>query len=185
MEKLLGGALELLKLAPRYLAAIAAAAGFLLFGSDELLKRLGVANFAQHQREWIGLCLLVASALLLMDGGVAVVRGVRDFMRHREFVKRRTQRLHALTEEEKQILRYYVAAQTKTNVLRLDDGVVQGLVSAGVIHRAATMGNFLEGLAHNIDDSVWQYLNEHHTILNGTTTTARTDSRRDFDNIGY
>jgi hypothetical protein len=70
-----------------------------------------------------------------------------------------------------------VAQQTKTNVLRYDDGVVQGLVAKGIIHQASSMGNVLEGFAYNIDDSVWAYLNENREVLAGTTNTYRTDKR--------
>jgi len=38
--------------------------------------------------------------------------------------------MHSLTEEEKKILRFYFTKQTRSNVLRIDDGDVQGLVAA-------------------------------------------------------
>jgi hypothetical protein len=88
-------------------------------------------------------------------------------------------KLNSLTEDEKQILRYYIAKDTRTNVLRVDDGVVQGLVAAGIIYRSANVGNILEGFAHNITDLAWDYLYVHRDVLQGTTDLYRTDTRRE------
>jgi hypothetical protein len=177
MEKLAQLALEFLKLAPRYMAAIAAVSAALLFGSDEFLKRLGLFDLQQRYRGGIGLALLISGSLLAVDGATKCIAWARRVMRRRSFAKFRKQQLLSLTEGEKQILRFYVAQQTKTNVLRYDDGVVQGLVAKGIIHQASSMGNVLEGFAYNIDDSVWAYLNENREVLAGTTNTYRTDKR--------
>ena len=79
------------------------------------------------------------------------------------------------TEEEKQILRFYYAKETKTNYLHVADGVVQGLVAKGIIQLASSMGSVVDGFAHNINEIVWQELNEHPDLLVGTTNTYRTD----------
>ena len=68
--------------------------------------------------------------------------------------------------------------QTRSNTLRIDDGVVNGLVAKGIIFRAASMGNLLEGMAHNIGDFAWDYLHENPHLLEGITDIARTDKRR-------
>jgi hypothetical protein len=71
----------------------------------------------------------------------------------------------------------YFAKNTRANTLRVDDGVVQGLVADGLIHRSASIGNMLEGFAHNITDLVWDYIHVHPELLEGTTNTYRTDKR--------
>ena len=89
-----------------------------------------------------------------------------------------TKRLHSLTEDEKQILRFYIAENTRANTLRIEDGVVQGLISDRIIYQSASLGSILDGFAHNINDFAWDYLHVNPHLLEGTTNTCRTDKRR-------
>jgi len=84
-------------------------------------------------------------------------------------------RLNTLTEDEKQILRFYIANNTRANSLKIDDGVVQGLANAQIIYRSASMGDLLRGWAFNISDFAWEYLNKNPHLLNGITNTYRND----------
>jgi hypothetical protein len=172
--------LQLLKLAPRYLIALGLMAGFMLFANEALLQRLGVLEFAQHYRPMLGLALVVTGALFLMAVLVGVLEAIRRAWRKRQFNRRQTKRLNRLTEDEKQILRFYIAKQTRANSLRIDDGVVQALVAEGIIYRSASMGNVFEGFAYNISDTAWEYLNVNPGLLAGTTHIARTDRQSDF-----
>jgi len=136
----------------------------LLFSPDSFLKRLGVFDLTQDYRSWIGLTLIISGTLFMLR----IVRLAR-WKRH---IKRR---LHRLTEGEKQILRYYIFKQTRTNTLRTDDGIVCCLVADGIIYRSAFIGNIVEGWDHNINDVAWDYLHSHQHLLNGSTNTCRTD----------
>jgi hypothetical protein len=169
--------MEFLRLAPRYMAALAVVAAFLLFSTDDLLKRLGVFDFTQQNRPAIGMTLLVSAALLGVSLSSGATASFRRWRANRRFFFRVVNRLHTLTEDEKQILRYYLAKNTRANTLRVDDGVVQGLVADGLIHRSAAIGNMVEGFAHNINDLVWDYIHLHPVVLEGTTNTYRTDKR--------
>lgn len=173
--------LDCLKLAPRYLFAIAVVSGFLLFGSSKLLQQLGVGQLAENNRAVLGIVLLSAIALLIAVLGSDVVALLRRRWRERRFYRNMLQRLRVLTEDEKQILRFYVAKQTRSNVLRPDDGVVQGLVTVGIIYRAASIGSVIEGMAYNISEFAWNYLNINQHLLDGCTNTYRTDRRREWD----
>jgi len=168
-------ALELLKLAPRYLAALAVACGVLLFAGDEALDLLGLREFTENNRHWIGLAFLASAAIALVDGAKEVVGWVTNRFTSAKLAKIRLKRLNSLTEEEKQILRYYIAKQTRTNSLRIQDGVVQGLVTAGIIYQSGSLGDLHSGFSHNISEFAWKYLNEHPTLLEGTTHTYRID----------
>jgi hypothetical protein len=46
-------ALEILKLAPRYLVSLGIIAAFFLFTPDKTLKWFGIFDFAQHYRAWM------------------------------------------------------------------------------------------------------------------------------------
>lgn len=180
-DKILNAFLEVLKLAPRYLVAVTLAAVFLLFGPDRALKYISVYDFAQNYRQWIGIVLVVFIALLLVYGAKEIILWIWNMMILKKALKTSLQRLHALTEEEKQILRFYIAKETKTNVLCIDDGVVQGLVSAGIIYRSSNIGTMYRGFAHNIFDFAWDYLHENPHLLKGTTKKYRTENPESFE----
>jgi hypothetical protein len=177
-------ALEILKLAPRYLVSLGIIAAFFLFTPDKTLKWFGIFDFAQHYRAWFAITFISTGVLFAVDRTIAVVGWIRHKKAVAKATKTRLERLHRLTENEKQILRFYFAKETKTNVLRIDDGVVQGLVSARIIYQSASIGDMIEGFAHNISDFAWDYLHEHIELLDGTTNTYRTDKRRGiYDDI--
>ncbi len=169
--------LEALKLAPRYLAAIGLFCGVLLLLPDSFTNGLGIHDFAQHNRQWLGITFIGTLSLLAVSAVVKASDKIRNRTRRSKAREQTLKQLHNLTEEEKQILRFYVAKQSKTNVLRVDDGVVNGLTAGGIIHLAARQGNIIEGFAHNIDEFAWEYLNEHIELLEGVTNTYRTDKR--------
>ncbi len=166
--------LEVLKLAPRYLISLGVIAAIFLFSSDTFLKRLGVFDFTQNNRPWIGITLIVSAALFGVSVSADLLTWVLRWWRQRKAFQSITKRLHCLTEDEKQILRYYIAKNSRANTLRIDDGIVQGLVHTGIIYRSASLGT-IDGFAHNITPIAWDYLQVHPEILDGSTNTYRTD----------
>lgn len=172
--------LEFLKLAPRYLIALGVMAAFLLFADEKFLKFIGVLGFGQDNRPMLGLTLVVTVALFVVSvvgDGITLVK--QWWFKRRRYL-RIAERLQCLTEDEKQILRFYIAENTRANTLRIDDGVVQGLKANGIIHLSASIGNALEGFAHNISEFAWDYLHVHPHLLDGSTNTYRTDKRESY-----
>ena len=169
---------KFLELAPRYLAVVAIATGVVLFAPAESVKSLGLSEIAQNYRPWIGGTFLISSGIVVISAlkwiGVWTLAFGHAYWVRKSIAKR----LRSLTEDEKQILRFYVAENTRANMLKVDDGIVQGLVSANIIYRSTQLGNLDEGFAHNISDFVWKHLHKHPNLLVGTTTTYRTDKRR-------
>jgi hypothetical protein len=172
--------LEFLKLAPRYFIALGVIAAFLLFTDEKILKFIGVFEFAQNNRPMLGLVLVVSVALFVVSVAADAGALVKGWWHKRKFYLRMTERLNRLTEDEKQILRFYLAKNTRANMLRIEDGVVQGLKADGIIFQSASLGNVLEGFAHNISDFAWNYLQVNSHLLDGTTNTYRTDKRESY-----
>ena len=171
---------DALKLAPRYLFAVAVVAGLLLFLPRHALELLGVDKLSDDYRKWFGLTFLASAVLCAIFAAIAVKIWIQRKLRQSKAENAIIERLNNLTEDEKQILRYYVQFRTRTNVLRIDDGVVQGLSRAGVIYVSAKVGSLLEGFAHNLTEIAWEYLQVHPEVLDGTTDTYRTDKRPGF-----
>lgn len=172
--------LEILKLAPRYLIALGVMAAFLLFAEENSLKFIGVFEFAQNNRSMLGLALVVTVPLFAVSVGADTIIIIKGWWRRRRLYRRIAERLHCLTEDEKQILRFYICENTRANMLRIEDGVVQGLKSDRIIYQSASLGNVLEGFAHNISDFAWDYLHVNPHLLEGTTNTYRTDKRERY-----
>jgi len=172
--------LEFLKLAPRYLIALGIIAAFLLFTDEKFLKFIGVFEFTQNNRPILGLVLVVTVVLFVVSVFADTFSFVKSWWGKRQSYRRVTDRLNRLTEDEKQILRFYIAKNTRANMLRIENGVVQGLISASIIYQSASLGNVLEGFAHNISDYAWDCLHEHPHLLDGTTNTYRTDERKSY-----
>ncbi|KTS98349.1 superinfection exclusion B family protein [Pseudomonas parafulva] len=169
--------LELLKLAPRYFVAFGITAAGLIFMPPDWLERLGLENFVVQNKQWLGLVLLISTMLWTVFIVASGCNALKRWIHRRRSCARTIRRLQSLTEGEKEILRYYLALGTRTNVLKVDDGVVQGLVSKGIIYRAASMGDLIEGFAHNITDLAWDYLHLHPEVLEGDNNRYRTDKR--------
>jgi hypothetical protein len=180
MSDIVKSLLEFLKLTPRYLTAIGLVAGLILFGGDKFRETLGLTKFAQDYRFVLGILFLSSLVLLLVAIGSGGIGRVKRWWRKRKSFQRITQRLHRLTEDEKQILRYYIVNNTRSNCLNIQDGVVNGLVAAGIIFRSASVGDMIEGFSHNITDIAWNYLNIYPDVLEGSTNTYRTDKRDDW-----
>lgn len=172
--------LNCLKLAPRYLITLGIAAAFLLFGNENLLKKLDVYNFAQDYRTHLSLILIITIPLFAIDRSIPIIHWIRNRVLNAKISKRIKKALHSLTEDEKKILRFYIFNQTKTNVLRIDDGIVKGLESKFIIFIAAPFGNTIEGFAYNISDIAWDYLNKNQGLLIGVTNYVRTDKRNNW-----
>jgi len=169
--------LDVLKLAPRYLIALGVIAGFLLFADDNIVQTIGLTEIIKKYRSAFGLVLVGSSGLFIVSLAADALNFYKKFRNKGKARNRITSRLAQLTEDEKQILRYYLANNTRANYLRVDDGTVQGLASAGIIYRSAKIGDIIDGFAYNIGDFAWDYLHTYPQLLEGHTDTYRTDKR--------
>ena len=156
---------EWLKISSVHLAAIAIAAGVLLFVPADSLKVLGLTQFVADYRTWIGGVFLICSALLLARTGATLGKAANKRLKQRRTLKRWQRRLHELTPEERRVLAGYVGADTRTQYFQLEDGVIQGLAAEKIITRVASMGNIFTGFAYNIQPWARKYLTKHPELV--------------------
>jgi len=175
IDSTITGLIKILELAPRYLAAISVASGFVLFGSPEHIEALGLSDFAKNQRSWVGSGFIISITVFFIFIVLTIWNRISLERYKKRLGKSLAERLKALTENEKQIIRYYVIKNTRSNNLNLECGIVKGLESAGIIHRASSVGSALNGFAYHIDDAAWDYINKNKRLLIGTTDTYRSD----------
>ncbi len=166
--------LEYLKLAPRYLIALGTIAAILLFSKQQLLEYVGVAEFSQKYRSILGLILIIAFALFITSISSEAIALIKKSWRRRKLYQRVIKRLHCLTENEKQILRFYIQKNTRANLLDIRCGDVSSLISSAIIYQSTDYGN-ISVVAHNINEIAWDYLHKHPCLLHGETNIYRTD----------
>jgi len=172
------GITDVLKLGPRYLVAGMVLAGGALFLPATVHKKLGLSDWIDAYRGWIGLVFAVCAVCAVLTALSALIwvwRLVRVAWKTKQQRAVIVERLQKLTEPEKQILRYYVAKNTRSNSLRHQDGVVAGLAAIGVIYLASRTGTLTEGFAYNINDYAWTFIRENPGILQGETNFYRCD----------
>jgi len=124
--------------------------------------------------EWLGLgsyrpivaaVFLVALVVLLSQILAFAAEKIAKWNRRRKALIRCYDRLRNLTREEKVILRGYYVEETRTQYLDINDGVVAGLVSAGIIYRATTMSSHFTKFAYNITDTAWDFIQLYPDVL--------------------
>ena len=163
---------------PKYFIAFALACATILLIPEEWAVWLGLDGVRQESRMWIGLGLLVSSAIALVnigDGAWPWYKARRDSKRRKKDAEREAQEklaeevrkleeqrklFESMSPDEKAILCDFMLRKTKTLYLNIQDGVVTSLLSAKVLYRGTPMGNPLEDIAFNIHSWAWDFLNE-------------------------
>jgi Super-infection exclusion protein B len=161
----IGRLVEWIKLSPGHLVPLSLFTGFLLFAPERWLAVFGLVGFVSQWRPYFGAVFLLSTALLLGAALVSAWGMVKQKRTEAAFLRGRWERLHHLSEPEKEILRGYIEAQTRTQYLSMADGVVGGLGAERIIYRASSLGQSFDYFAYNIHPWAWEYLNAHPKLL--------------------
>ena len=147
-------------------AAIAVASGILLLGPPWLIARMGLQEVVSARRELIGLGCLAATAALLvtqvLPWSIALV--TRRLEQWSDF-KKGKKRLHDLTRSEKNILKQYLARESRTLVLDGRSSATVALQRTEVITRTGDLEDTLTGMTFTISPWAWNYLRTNRHIL--------------------
>jgi hypothetical protein len=164
--KNLSGISDLIKLQPKYLIGISIATGVLLFGTDTVvLKGIGLVEFTDKYRVWIGVTFLIVTSLLVahfVDDIRKLISGKRT---ERQVLAYGKKYLKALTPDEKKILKKYIEENTKTQNLNYTDGTVQELNNANIIYMSSSLSKFHTIFPFNIQPWAWEYLNKNKHLV--------------------
>lgn len=156
--------LDWLQFKPRLWFAVLLFTGTLLLLPSHLIEPLGLVDFRGESRLWLALGFLAAATMLISHGAGEVWKWGRRKLRFRRNMKRRVKAMQELSPEEKEVLRSYLAHQTKTRTFGLSDGVVNDLVAKQILRRASTVG-YLRSFPYNLQPWAWRYLNENPWVL--------------------
>ncbi|MDB9952014.1 superinfection exclusion B family protein [Porticoccaceae bacterium] len=163
LEKLTGFAEYFRKIPAAFLVAIVSVLGLILFLPEEYAKTLAVDGFRIEYRVFLGPALLLTVSFC----AARVFNFFIQVYRQKQALKRLQEALHSLTPEEKGYLIPYIEGKQNTVNVGMDDGVMAGLRSKGIIYLAANMGDLLNGFAFNLQPWARDYLEKNPHLLDG------------------
>lgn len=164
-----------IKLAPKYLFAIAVVTGFLLFVPTGILAPLGLASIIAQYRAFIGMLFLISSVLFLVHPLATLYELISTRIMTTMLVRDQQKDLSELTESEKEILRGYIHNKTQSQYLNPLDGVTAGLEAKRIIYRAANLGQ-IHQFPYNIQPWAWKYLNNNPELLAPSSKSGESNS---------
>lgn len=153
-----------LKLPTKTLAALCIVCGVLLFSGEVFLSTIGLAELVQRYRGYIGGLFLLTLALVIVNTIAATWSFFRPWAVQAYWVWQGKKRLKALTPDEKEILRYYIDNQTRSQNLDIKSGTVSNLQRDKIIVRGSNLGTYF-GFDYVIQPWAWDYLNRHPELL--------------------
>lgn len=184
LEALTGGLAALKQVTPTILLGVAAASAAVLFLPADFVRTIGLDTFRDSNRQYIGGALVLAVALLCAQLLAGVVAWLKQTWEKRivkqkqgRVLELRQQSLEKLTPHEKAYLLPYIQQQENTQYFGVEDGIAGGLQAKKIIFRSASIGNFVEGFAFNIQPWARDYLNQNQHLLDGAAELSRQDSR--------
>lgn len=156
--------IEALRLPTKTFGALAVASGAVLFPSRSLLTVFGLVQFREDFRPYIGATFVLSVSFLAIALVSAVWIGLEKRVRHYRLIKAGEKRLRNLNRQERAILGYYIARQTRSQSLDMKSGAVNALVKEGIIMRGSSLGT-IYGFDYIIQPWAWEYLNENVNLL--------------------
>jgi hypothetical protein len=154
-----------MKLPQRILWALLIIAGLVLWGPSWFVSGLGLGQFIDTYRMYLGVVFLLFLAATLPTPIQWVSTKAWEKLQEIRHRKLRQARLHDLSSDEKEVLRYYIDQDKRTQILDYTDGIAPGLEHAKIIYRATNMSQAYTDFAYNIQSWALDYLRKHPEVL--------------------
>ena len=156
--------IEFIKLSVKQAIILFIGSSVLLFASDDLIQKLGILEFRDLAKTWIGAAWILSASILLCEIVFAPYSWAKQKIQQSINLKKYQQRLHQLTPNEKNFLSGYIFQNTKTQSAEYSNGTVNGLISSKVIFRSSSMAIEYNIFPYNIQPWAWEYLkaNPHY-----------------------
>lgn len=142
------------------LSAIAISCGLALTLPYKYHWLEAVKPLVEKNRAWVLIALVLSVVYLAVMILGRTLKGVQRIYRRRQFKKNIGKRMEHLTVPERHVLQRYLIEGTRTIGWRIDEPIIASLVAYGILFRSASMGSMLS-FPHDIQDDVWNYLQEH------------------------
>lgn len=149
---------------PIYVAALIAST-LLLFLPDSAAHQIGIDEFRQLYRGYLGAAFVASVSLLAASGLSATSHVIGNRLDDRRLRRLTLDTLGMLTSDEKQFLRGFIVEGQNTVHAPLSDGVSGGLVAKQVVYRSS---NIFHGFTapFNLQPIARALLTENPRLLN-------------------
>jgi hypothetical protein len=151
LETLVSAFLELFKQTPKVFFALALVGFLVLFLPNSVVETIGLLEFREQYKGYIGIITLICSSLLL--GHVGSIAYKQIVLRISFW---RTMR--DLSLEEKIALKPYISNDDATRSFIIGDGIANGLTAKKILYRASNVGTYGNRFAFNLQPWARRYL---------------------------
>lgn len=149
-----------------FLFVLSTVSGIILFSKFDFITNSKIIRKNSEYRDWVYVIFIFSSIGFLTQVIIEIYKYVEKKIHDKRLQDRMQQQLNNLTNDEFKILSSYIKQNTKTQYLRMEDGVVNGLVQAHIIYRSSNLGDSVKHTwPYNVQPWVWDYLYKHPEIL--------------------
>jgi hypothetical protein len=148
--------IKLIQLKPRFLFGLWLFGVFILFIPSEIGKKIGIDDFRNVSKPWLGIATLASFVFWLLQ----LIPEFQSFYAKRRFRSAVIKSLDFISPEEWIVLAYCLIENQQTITLGYTDRNAGSLVARGILVRANGAGNILSW-PHTIPPFLWEYLVKH------------------------
>lgn len=157
--------LDWIKLPTKTLTGLCIVFGILIFSTEPTLEKFGLKLFVTDFRAYLGVGFLVTLALTVVNCVSATWKFIYPWVAQAYWISGGKKRLQSLNPTEKEILKYYIQNQTRSQNLPIQNGTVNALEREKIILRGSSLGT-MHGFDYIMQPWAWEYLNKHPELLN-------------------
>ena len=128
--------IEFIKLPPNILAAISLVSGTILFGNDELIKRLYMTNFRNDYGFVVSTIFLISISILIVLLFTCIYKKIKNKIDNNKIRKGQIKYLLNADKAKIKIIKSFIKENTHTLRMNQNDGLTQELSYFGIISLA-------------------------------------------------
>lgn len=169
---------------PTIFSGLVVASGIVLFSSSHLIDEIGLTDFREQNKAYIGACFVLSLSILASQASIKIFQIFKSMILKRRKRKskenelaRRKRDLARLTPDEKAYLAPYILDQKTTQYFLIEDGIKGSLEAKAIIYRASNVGDMMDGWAYNIQPWAKDHLESNPQLLEGYTQEVEKYSR--------
>jgi len=178
--------IQLLKLPPSILAAVAMGTGLILFLPVKILQRLGLGNISELWKTILGLAFIISLSLLVVYFTVKVLKAIILKYCKIRFKIIFYKKMKELRKEELAVVALLYRSPNYTSRLPYTDGVTLRLKNKKVIQLTSsnniTYGDYFS-IPFTITPIAQNYIDKHLELIENFTRTELENMYKQYNNL--
>lgn len=180
--------IQLLKLPPSILAAIAMGTSLMLFLPLKILQRLGLDNIPKEWRSILGLALIISASLLVVYSIIKIVESIKSKYYRIRFRRLFPKVMKDLRKEELAVVALLYRSPNYTSRLPYTDGVTIRLKSKNIIQLTASNSiaygdNMM--IPFTITPVAQDYIDKHKELIEHFGDSELVNMYREYNDLYY